>query len=87
MSAVKKPAAVAKAAKDAPAPEAVAAPEPAVEEVPVPRLDPELAAQVVKLRDDEKQPWKAIIETTGKTGPQLRRLYNAGRKAQTASVS
>lgn len=42
------------------------------------RIDPKLAARVVKLRADGK-PWKAIEKATGKTPGQLRRLYNAGR--------
>jgi len=40
-----------------------------------------LAAKVVKLRDEQEKPWKVIGEATGLNGGQLRRYYNAGRKA------
>jgi hypothetical protein len=38
-----------------------------------------LAARVVKLRDEQGKPWKAIEKATGQKPAQLRRLYNLGR--------
>ena len=52
---------------------------PSAKPAPKGRIDPKLAARVVKLRDEQKKPWKAIEKATGKTPGQLRRLYNAGR--------
>ena len=44
-----------------------------------------LAVRVVKLRDEQGKKWGEIEKATGLNGSQLRRLYNAGRRAPEAN--
>jgi hypothetical protein len=39
-----------------------------------------LAAEVVKLRDEDGLPWEEAGERVGKTGAHLRGLYNRGER-------